>query len=258
MLGNLFKHEWKDSWLIMTILNVSVLVLSLIGSHSTQKYFEILEEMDVGGFIYAIYILLYAFGIIALSLAATFYFYVRFYKNMYTDQGYLMHTLPVNHNELIVSKLLVALIWRVISFIVIILGIMKMSFSFEDIIYMVKNLNLVATDVILVVILLLGMALYSILLGYVSISIGQFSARNKVLASIGAYFGIKIIARILRSFLTLINIYNYRELIEKFRDFNDPTTRATFMLVIIVIVYIACGLYYFITQWIMKNRLNLE
>lgn len=258
MLGKLFKHEWKDSWLIMTILNVSVFVLSIIGSHSTQKYFEVLEDMDAGGLIYAIYMLLYIFGIIALSLAATFYFFVRFYKNMYTDQGYLMHTLPVNHNELIISKLLVALIWRAISFIVIILGILKMSFSFEDIIDMIRKLNIEASDFVLLVIMLLGMALYSLLVGYASISIGQFSAKNKVLASIGAYFGIKILTRILRSFLTFINIYSYRELIEKFSDFDDPSVRMQFMLIAIVIIYLACGLYYFITQWIMKNRLNLE
>lgn len=258
MLGKLFKHEWQDSWLIMTILNGSVLLLSIIGSRSVQRYFEILDDMDMGGFIYSIYILLYVFGVIALTLAATFYFYVRFYKNMYTDQGYLMHTLPVNHNELIISKLLVALIWRVISFLVIFVGVFKVSFEIDDILEIIDNIDLVVSDVVLMIILLLGSALYSILVGYVSISIGQFSSKNKVLASIGAYFGIKVVARILRSFLTFINIFTFKEMIEKFNDFDDPSTRASFMLIFIVIIYIACALYYFITQWIMKNRLNLE
>ena len=32
MLGKLFKHEWKDSFLFMIILNGSILLLSILGA----------------------------------------------------------------------------------------------------------------------------------------------------------------------------------------------------------------------------------
>ena len=41
----------------------------------------------------------------------TIYFAIRFYKNLYTDEGYLMHTLPVKPWMLIVSKLTIGTIW---------------------------------------------------------------------------------------------------------------------------------------------------
>ena len=39
----------------------------------------------------------------------------RFYKNLMTDEGYLMFTLPVSRSQLIWSKLMVALAWGVLS-----------------------------------------------------------------------------------------------------------------------------------------------
>lgn len=50
----------------------------------------------------------------------------RFKKNYYSDEGYLMNTLPVTAKSLILSKLLNSLIWGVISGVVSFAGIMIM------------------------------------------------------------------------------------------------------------------------------------
>ena len=51
-------------------------------------------------------------------MVVSIYIAVRFYKNLYTDEGYLMHTLPVTPRQLLVSKLTVGSLW---SFLVTIL-----------------------------------------------------------------------------------------------------------------------------------------
>ena len=39
----------------------------------------------------------------------------RFYKNLMTDEGYLMFTLPVSRSQLIWSKLIVSMAWGILS-----------------------------------------------------------------------------------------------------------------------------------------------
>jgi len=64
------------------------------------------------------YIAVLAFSILTFVLLA-----VRFYKNFFTDQGYLTFTLPVKLHSLINSKLLLVLIMEMLTGLVIIAGI---------------------------------------------------------------------------------------------------------------------------------------
>ncbi len=43
---------------------------------------------------------------------------LRFHKNLYSNEGYLMFTLPVKPQMLLASKTIVAFSWIIISFIV--------------------------------------------------------------------------------------------------------------------------------------------
>ena len=43
----------------------------------------------------------------------------RFYKNLLSGEGYLMHTLPVRPWQHIASKLIAAVVWTVLSFFVV-------------------------------------------------------------------------------------------------------------------------------------------
>ena len=47
----------------------------------------------------------------------------RFYKNYLTDEGYLMFTLPVSVHSMIFSKLIVAIVWIILTVLVMLLGI---------------------------------------------------------------------------------------------------------------------------------------
>ena len=51
---------------------------------------------------------------------------VRFYKNFFTDEGYLTFTLPVKRSTLLLSKLTSGIIWMLASGAVVMLGIITM------------------------------------------------------------------------------------------------------------------------------------
>ena len=101
MLGKLLKHEWKEISVIPCVLSVVLLVLSVISGFSFLGIRE--GAADVSRFMTIMLWLLFYFALIAVSLGITIYLAVHFYKTMYTDEGYLTHTLPVSGRELLVE-----------------------------------------------------------------------------------------------------------------------------------------------------------
>ena len=89
MLGKLFVHEWKASWKLMAIMNITVLVLSAIGAvffHRNSSFvkplFESLEDAG-GDTLYYLtctgYFMILVLSIVVLAVGCTIYFYIRFY-----------------------------------------------------------------------------------------------------------------------------------------------------------------------------------
>ena len=283
MLGKLFAHEWKDSWKLMTIMNITVLALSAVGavffhrnSSLVKPLFESFEKSG-GDTLYYLtctgYFMLLVFSIAVLAVGCTIYFYIRFYRNLYTDQGYLMHTLPVNEHQLILSKTFVCLIWRIISALAVTAGIIVLMMSafgddfdladiLEGITGLFEDFGVIRgfIFIILIILLLLGKALFTAYTGYVCISIGQLAAKNKVLAAIGTYFGIRVLIQIISTFgsqymvmLSAMAPYDLFELFES--NENAVLIGMTFL---VLIVYLICAAMYMIVYSIMNKRLNLE
>jgi hypothetical protein len=284
MLGKLFKHEWKATWKLMVIMNAAVIVLSALGvvffyrnSSAVKPLFDSLERNDNGDTLYMLacmgYLMLLVLSICVLAVGCTIYFYIRFYRNLYTDQGYLMHTLPVTEHQLILSKTFVCIIWRIISALVVLTAILVlMSSAFgEDFMLMdlLEELNKAFFDmgmfkgVIFMIILIFGMlgkALFTTFTGYTCISIGQLASKNKVLAAIGVYFGMRVIMQIISTFgsqyLAIIGMMAPDMWFEIFE--NNENAMIVFFAVAVVVEYLICGAMYMITHSVMQKRLNLE
>ena len=74
------------------------------------------------------------FGAIVMAICVvTFIMTIqRFYKNMLGREGYLMFTLPVSVSKLIWSKLIVVMVWIILSVIVGSVAFMIVIFNFND------------------------------------------------------------------------------------------------------------------------------
>ena len=273
MLGKLFKHEWKDSFLFMIILNGSILLLSILGAvfFRSMDISELDYERPFQGLMYGTYLLVYVVGIFVLFIGSTIYFYVRFFRNMYTDQGYLMHTLPVTEHELIFSKLSVAMIWKIISAIVVTFGLELIAYSIakddlptlREISKEIQRFGIEPGRISLIIIMsllfALGYALYTYLLGYASVSVGQFAVKNKVIASVGAFIGIRLIVRFTRNLIMVyIGSTSFTRYLFMSASRIDDKGFLLAVTVSDILIYIVCAILYLLTHAIMKNRLNLE
>ncbi len=137
MLGKLIKHEWKSTYKMGCLMLVAILILTFMGWLSFQvpmweslsdregpiSFLEVLSVMSI--FMLIAYVVLLAM----VTFGTWIYIGVHFYRTMYTDQGYLTHTLPVTTNQILVSKVLVSGLWMLIITTLANLSLLIQGFS---------------------------------------------------------------------------------------------------------------------------------
>ena len=122
MINKLIKNEFKATariFLGIYIVFVSLLTverLSILGSTYLHNIGGIIST--ISSFFVSFTTILSVVGTIALLISPTIYSIYRFYKNLLCDEGYLSFTLPVTPSQHILSKLIVASIWTIASFVV--------------------------------------------------------------------------------------------------------------------------------------------
>ena len=277
MLKKFFVYEWKDSWKIVGGLNVAVLLLSILGGFFYRDSFY--ESMDKNSYLsvmFMLYNILYFALIIALALVTGFFFYYRFFRNLYTDEGYLMHTLPVNAHQLIWAKTFVALIWHLISALVMVFAsgsfinnmIKNDGYTLWDVLKNAWNelssflasVDLPASTigvVIFAVLIMIVSPFYSIFMGYLAISLGQLTKKHKLLAAVGIYFGLTYAVQIVLSLLSP----SFARFMASMDDLSLNKIMPMMTLLLAGLFLIMAGVTaacYFMTHMVMQKKLNLE
>lgn len=136
MLGKLTKYEFKATARVFLPFYLAVFGVTLI-----NKCFLLLNSrVELSGIVGTVFSLISTLmmivGVImiAATLFLTFFMILqRFYKNLFTDEGYLMHTLPVKAGTHISAKLIASSVWTVVSISVVILAIFLLIVNGEAI-----------------------------------------------------------------------------------------------------------------------------
>jgi hypothetical protein len=260
MLNKLMKYELKATSRLLVPLYLILIILSLI-----NRLF--LNVNDYEGVVGAFNVLLkisYVLTIFVVLIVTVFYMIARFYKNLLTDEGYLMFTLPTKTHQLVTSKLLSTLFWIAVSIITIIISLFIMfatAANLPDVLNGIKEFkaainrdlgmspSLVLIELVLVMIL---SAIVNILLIYVSIAIGQLFSKHKIIGSFVAYMGIYMAIQ----FLMLIIIIPLGILTSKSPE-PSIVPQVIFPIVIVILTF-GCAGFYLVTNYILKRRLNLD
>ena len=126
MLRKLLKHDMRSMWhSAMPLLTVSG-ILSVICCgilYFSMSYLDGGAETDFldVAMLVGIFYFIGIIAIIALQSVITVITVVRYYKSIFTDEGYLTMVLPIEHKTLIHEKILFTLIWFAISGVAMIL-----------------------------------------------------------------------------------------------------------------------------------------
>lgn len=259
MFGKLIKHEIKAAgkWYLLTY--VVTLGLSLFFGLSMKTwlgkdYSNVWFNNDFGNLrtnlqiFTLIALVILAFGLI---MATLFLIVNRFYNNIYGREGYLTMTLPVTTHQIILSKLVAATIWMllstltcIISFTLYIMPSMKLAELLTALHQVISNFN-DHVPIPLFLISLLVSNLAGVLLIYLAISIGQLFQNRRGLMGFVSYLALQIVINFLTSFITPKAVY--------WEFFGT-----SYFVFILIVSSIKAIIFYATTNYIMKTQLNIQ
>jgi hypothetical protein len=260
MLNKLMKYELKATSRLLVPLYLIMIILSLVNS----LFLNINDYEGIVGVINVFLKISYVLSIFVVLIVTVLYMIIRFYKNLLTDEGYLMFTLPTKTHHLITSKLLSTLLWIIVSIIAILISLFVMFASQINLSDIINGLNeftaalnreLGGNSAVLLIelafMVILGIVA-NILLIYVSIAIGQLFSKHKIIGSFAAYMLIYMAIQ----FLMMIVFIPFGVLTLKSPEPSD-IPRVIFPTIIAVLT-LGCTGFYIGTNYILKRKLNLD
>lgn len=262
MLGKFVKQEIKVQGKAMeavcgVLAAATVLMLFMYGIERI-----VLDSFFEGAYYVACGI--YMMTIVMAVAAAFIYLCYHFYQSMYTEQGYLTHTLPLKPTEILHAKILVSFCS---FFLTIVLSILSFALNgllrdglhpgeLIDIISlglheMEKDLQ-VSVAVIAVFLLVLAVTgcLSALLLFFAGSSIGQLFQRSRGVCGIAAGIGLYYLSQL----ITLGAVAAAYFLYMKWPDIKP----AWLMAGGIFVMLFWAAVYYMICRVIVQRHLNLE
>ncbi len=273
MFAKLLKHEWRATrgllgWLTLAVLGLGVFGIVAVRLLGTIEADQIqatpaLSMLVIG---LSVALILGMLGLAVYAVAVQFILLYRFYKNKFTDEGYLTFTLPVKVEQIYWSAVVNILIWTLIStlavglviFAVVALGTGQLNYIVEEILpifeLIFEEMNLDDGFMILNVLAALVNAAYGMVLPLACVTMGAVLVKkHKILAAFGIGYAVNAAVGVASSVLTtlptvaLINA-NYYELQSYMNISLGIQTVLTAGLTV-------GG--YFLTIHLMKKKLNL-
>lgn len=258
MLRKLIGTEFKSTLRTFLPLFGAILVLAWVNKIIDLSGSFAEERLS---WIAGIAMATYGFIILATFAATLLIIIQRFYKNLLGPEGYLMNTLPLRTWKLLASKAIVAAIWVVLSILVtigsIFILVWEPGFFGELWNYFWPNFwvytKAIGENGVLILLLAsltaILSAFASLFMLYLSMAIGHLSPKNRIGASFGAFVGLYVGVQFLTSILVLSTSGWW----------NTLDTQMTLPLAVLATYeLLLLGTYAFLTNQILKNRLNLE
>ena len=263
MLGKLMKYEFMAMGRIFLPLFGALIIVSIVNGLLSLGEFSVPQGIGI------VVSVLLIIGIFVIVYILTIQ---RFWTNLLSSEGYLMNTLPVSTDKLILSKLFVATVWSIVSVLVVLGAIFIMAGNSADFISMIEDLRSAQQayiyfgtgEIILIVIQLIAIIILgtfcNTLLIYAWMSLGMLFNKYRALASFGAFVLITTALQIITTIIITVATFT-----GTFRSidiwFDSVTTFSAIQAIIwasIAIIAVLGAIFYLITRYMLKNRLNLQ
>lgn len=264
MLGKLIKYEWKATWKLLVPLDLFIVVMAAFAYLTIKLHFF---EADSGLVFMSGSLILagYGIGMLAVSVVTVVYLIYRFYTSVYGDQGYLLHTLPVDKHQIIIAKVTVSTIWMLICTLLIPISFISLFSTNTPFIQNVADKVKVFLETavgneltdgftaVMMVIALIFAIVASVLKIAACLSLGQLSANHKLLVSFAFYFAIYMVQRIWDLIYSVLTADLVEQMIRDGSSLFGRTWETS-----LIGNLIQSAIFYFITWYMMDKKLNLD
>lgn len=277
MLRKLLRYDFKAVLKYWWIAALSSVVLSLGGGWCISIF---TNEKDLPEALYVVATLLMivvVLGLVAFAILTTILIFSRFYKNFFTDEGYLTFTLPVKRSQLLNSKLIVSTTTAMLTFLVLIIDIIVMIVlvSHEEIFtkeYWYGFVNdflleffrdeyiayyvLWFIEAFVIVVLLV---IFSSLFMFSCITVASIIAKKaKVITAIGIYYVANSIFSFVVQMFWLFGIASIDSWLWNLSEQNTVKVVSLILFGLILFMSIFCAVLYSIQYWMLDRKLNLS
>lgn len=265
MLGKIFKHEFKQTskiipWLYLVLFFCS---FTLITGYKINA-----NWLTIIGYILCI------FAAIAIIVSTLIIIITRFYKSMFSNEGYLTYTLPIKPSSNLFPKLTVGIFWLVVDAIVILTAFFMVLFSFDIINfdYFKTFSNYLYGDawkfVALFVLALFIQSIFFLSTVFFAISLGNVPMFHKLsfIGPILFYFAINIVMQVLNILSLFIPFgisvgpegfsFVFESTISSFN--NQVGSNVTIGIFSFVFEIIGIFVLFFVTKYIIDKKVSLK
>lgn len=274
MLKKLLKYDLRSVfrfWWIVALISVGMAVLG--GFAQSILYNDDIPR--VINVIASIVVFFSYFCMMGLAVLTQVLLFIRFYRNFFTDEGYLTFTLPVKRETLLNSKVLAGFIAMAAAAAVCALnlsiifaipqyevfrsgeffsGIKEGLREIPD--HLVGPLIVMGIEALVLAALVL---LLSVLFLYCCITFGSMLVKKgKLFASIGMYYGIGSAIINAMQLILVLSVGSITVWMEPISEWQAPTIVTLILLGGILFLAALCALVYAFTHWMLGRKLNLS
>ena len=274
MLKTLLTYDLRSVfrfWWIVALISVGMAVLggfaqSILYNNDIPRVINVIASIVVF-FSY--------FCMMGLAVLTQVLLFIRFYRNFFTDEGYLTFTLPVKRETLLNSKVLAGFIAMAAAAAVCALnfsiifaipqyevfrsgeffsGIKEGLREIPD--HLVGPLIVMGIEALVLAALVL---LLSVLFLYCCITFGSMLVKKgKLFASIGIYYGIGSSIISAMQLILVLSVGSITVWMEPISEWQAPTIVTLILLGGILFLAALCALVYAFTHWMLGRKLNLS
>ena len=282
MLKQLLKYEFKATKRLYFGLYLALALLSVVLGVTFRQEHALAHSTSFQN-LEVILMIVYVSVILAIAVLCFVNTIQCFYQNLLGREGYLMHTLPVNENQLILSKLLTSMVWVLCSGlagIVCITGMVSIGVLDAEVLgtenwdswmqlwgMLYGELGAKFWLVTFWTILINLARLASLILCvYAACMIAHQFPKHVMVAGILAFIGLNIVETQLDkllgtndvSMIVDVNVTGVSYGVTPMRWLTAALGTDVGYLFCFAVTAAIAAAYFFLTRWLMKNKLNLE
>ncbi len=275
MLKKLLRYDFKSVLRFWWIAAVSTLGLAVIGGWSISVFENQKELPEMLYVVATLASIVAVLGGVAFAIMTVILLFSRFYKNFFTDEGYLTFTLPVKRSSLLNSKLISSVSTLLMTgFVIIVDIVIALCIAFyEDIfvkefwkdiiksiaeyfetygIYAVYSIVQTIVSAILTVVI-------SVLFASCCITIASIIAKKaKVITAIVIYYvanSTVVFGMVMYNLFAMGTLYDWLSSVPRY---YENTTAVLISLCMLLFKGIFCAVLYAFQYWMLDRKLNLS
>ncbi len=288
MFLKLLKYDMKSTkrygWIIGVILGAATLIASFV----FRFCFEYMErDYDANTFpIYTALLFLTYFSYLMIigcsSYGLIIPMFIRFYKHLYSDEGYLTFTLPAKRSTILLSKTVNMFVWQTLYVVAVVICLCLLALIVPPVYEEGRLFDFVVYETIAdafkliwqetgawLIVYIIEVLLFSAVSQFFGIALLEFcittgsvvAKKHKVLASVGIYVGATMIISAISQFLSLfLQLSVSLGGIEILSNLSQQSAFVSLALIIFAFVaaFATFGFaLYFSTLNILERKLNL-